>query len=162
MGKRADVILVLNGLVFVMEFKINEKQYKNHDINQCYDYVLDLKYFHEQSYNIKIIPVLVVDEADNFNNSFEKDDDGVYNPIKCNKNNLGKTILVLFQELGGNYLDPIKWENSIYKPTPTIIEAAQALYQGHSVKEISRSDSGAENLTRTAETINEIIERSKK
>ena len=57
MGKRADVILVLNGLVFVMEFKINEKQYKNHDINQCYDYVLDLKYFHEQSYNIKIIPV---------------------------------------------------------------------------------------------------------
>jgi hypothetical protein len=59
-------------------------------------------------------------------------------------------------------IDPIKWENSIYKPTPTIIEAAQALYQGHSVKEISRSDSGAENLIRTADTINKIIEKSKK
>lgn len=57
-----------------------------------------------------------------------------------------KTVLILSLQFGGYYLDPIKWENSIYKPTPTIIEAAQALYQGHSVKEISRSDSGAENL----------------
>jgi hypothetical protein len=162
MGKRADVILVLNGLVFVMEFKINEKQYKNYDIDQCYDYVLDLKYFHEQSYNIKIIPILIAADAVEFSNTFEQDVDGVFKPIKRNKNNLGKTVLILSQQFGGNYLDPIKWENSIYKPTPTIIEAAQALYQGHSVKEISRSDSGAENLIRTADTINKIIEKSKK
>jgi replicative DNA helicase len=82
--------------------------------------------------------------------------------FQTHKNNLGKTVLILSQQFGGNYLDPIKWENSIYKPTPTIIEAAQALYQGHSVKEISRSDSGAENLIRTADTINKIIEKSKK
>ena len=49
MGKRADVILILDGLIFVMEFKINEKEYRNYDIDQCFDYVLDLKYFHEQS-----------------------------------------------------------------------------------------------------------------
>ncbi|MGZ5551881.1 MAG: hypothetical protein ACXWE7_13955 [Nitrososphaeraceae archaeon] len=55
MGKRADIILILNGLVFVIEFKLYENRYKNSDINQCFDYVLDLKYFHEASYNIKIL-----------------------------------------------------------------------------------------------------------
>ena len=59
-------------------------------------------------------------------------------------------------------INPKEWEYSLYKPTPTIIEAAQALYQGHSVNEISRSDSGAINLIRTAETINRIIDKSKR
>ena len=36
------------------------------------------------------------------------------------------------------------------------------MYQGHSVREISRSDSGAENLTKTADAINKIIEKSKR
>ena len=162
MGKRADVILILNGLIFVMEFKINEKQYRNYDIDQCFDYVLDLKYFHEQSQNVKIIPVLIAADACDYNNIFEQYDDGVFKPIKCNKTNLNKTILKFSQQFGGNHLDSVKWINSLYKPTPTIIEAAQALYEGHSVKEISRSDSGAENLTKTAEAINNIIEKSKK
>ena len=58
-------------------------------------------------------------------------------------------------------IDGIDWENSIYKPTPTIIEAAQALYKGHGVEEISRSDAGAFNLSKTSETISSIIENSK-
>lgn len=46
-------------------------------------------------------------------------------------------------------------------PTPTIIEAAQALYSNHNVEEISRSDSGAYNLSITTKKINYIIEYSK-
>jgi hypothetical protein len=162
MGKRVDAVLILNGLILVMEFKINEKQYRNYDLDQCFDYALDLKYFHEQSYNQKIIPLLIATDAVDFSNTFERYDDDVFKPVKCNEYTLGKTILKLSQQYGGKNLDPIKWENSIYKPTPTIIEAAQALYQGHSVKEISRSDSGAENLVKTAYVINKIIDRSKK
>ncbi|MBQ7550318.1 MAG: DUF2075 domain-containing protein, partial [Bacteroidales bacterium] len=48
-----------------------------------------------------------------------------------------------------------------YLPTPTIVEAAQALYRGHNVHDITRSDAGAENLTVTTEEINRIIEYSK-
>src|ERR1700737_3211686 len=48
-----------------------------------------------------------------------------------------------------------------YKPTPTIIEAAQALYQGHKVAEITRSDAEAINLSQTAECIAQIIEDAK-
>ena len=95
-------------------------------------------------------------------NSFEEYEDGVFIPLKCNKNNLNTVILRLSQEFGSNYLDPIKWENSLYKPTPTIIEAAQAICRGHNIREISRSDSGAANLTKTADAISKIIAKSKK
>ena len=162
MGKRTDVILILNGLVFVLEFKINENQYNNTDVDQCFDYVLDLKYFHEESHNAKLIPILIASNAVDAKNVFEKYEDNVFKPLRCNKKNLGKTIYDFSQKFGGGHVDALKWEHSIYKPTPTIIEAAQALYQGHSVKEISRSDSGAENLTKTAEAINQIIEKTKK
>ncbi len=94
MGKRADVILILNGLIFVIEFKLNENRYKNSDINQCFDYALDLKYFHEASYNAKIIPILVATNAIDFNNTFEQYHDGVFKPLKCNKNNIDKTIQI--------------------------------------------------------------------
>ena len=58
-------------------------------------------------------------------------------------------------------LDHASWIASTYKPTPTICEAAQALYAGHDVSDISRSDAGAINLSKTAECISHIIERSK-
>jgi hypothetical protein len=162
MGRRADVILLLRGLIFVLEFKINELVYRATDIDQCLDYSLDLKYFHEQSQDRKIIPILVSSNAADIKNNVEVYEDGVFIPLKCNKSNLNELIAKILQEFSADYIDPIKWENSIYKPTPTIIEAAQALYEKHEVREISRSDAGAQNLTRTAEAINNIIEKSKK
>src|SRR6185436_1750941 len=48
-----------------------------------------------------------------------------------------------------------------YYPTPTIIEAAMALYGGHGVAEISRSDAGAVNLGRTSDAIAAIIASAK-
>lgn len=47
-------------------------------------------------------------------------------------------------------------------PTPTIIEAAQVLYNGHNVEDISRNDASAINLNKTTEEINKIIDNSKK
>jgi hypothetical protein len=61
----------------------------------------------------------------------------------------------------GQKIDAQEWERGRYRPTPTIIEAAQALYRGHSVDEISRSEAGAENLTLTAEYIFRVIESAK-
>ena len=52
-------------------------------------------------------------------------------------------------------------ENSEYMPTPTIVEAAQALYSNHNVNDITRSDAGARNLTKTTEAIKQIIRFSK-
>ncbi len=53
------------------------------------------------------------------------------------------------------------WLAGRYRPTPTIVEAAQALYRGHAVDEISRSEAGAVNLSRTTDYVAQAIESAK-
>ena len=162
MGKRVDIILLYRGIVFVLEFKVGEKTYPNSAIEQSLDYSIDLKNFHEQSHHKAIVPVIVATEASNFDPVLESYPDRVYAPIKSNKYNFVSHIELISNHINEEqFLDPIKWFSSIYKPTPTIIEAAQALYKGHNVKEISRSDAGAINLGATSDTIFEIIDSSK-
>jgi len=85
----------------------------------------------------------------------------LFKPLKANQPNITEVISQVLSLSNSSKIDPYKWENSIYKPTPTIIEASQALYRGHSVSEISRSDAGAINLSKTTDCINRIIENSK-
>lgn len=161
MGKRVDVILIFKGIIFVLEFKVGEKKYQRYALDQVIDYALDLKNFHEQSHARKIVPVLVATEAPTESNELISHADLVFSPLKANKNSLYKTIDSASSQLADEEIDPYIWEKSIYKPTPTIIEAAQALYKGHSVEEISRSDADAINLSQTSNAIFNIIEESK-
>jgi len=160
MGKRVDAILLHRGIVFVIEFKVGDREYTSYAKDQVLDYAVDLKNFHEKSHYAKIAPVLVATEANNFSNAYDSYQDNVYKPILANKHTLRKII----EDLGAGSTDQInsdEWENCLYKPTPTIIEAAQALYRGHDIKEISRSDAGAINLSKTSMAINKIIDHSK-
>ncbi len=87
--------------------------------------------------------------------------DAIYQPVMANKNNIAEYLSEISNEIPyKSIIDSEAWLNSVYKPTPTIIEAAQALYIGHSVTEISRSDSGAINLASTSNTISDIIRAS--
>jgi len=162
MGKRVDVVLLIKGSIFVLEFKVGEKKYSNYAIDQAIDYALDLKNFHEQSHNRHIIPIAVATEAPTTNNTLTSYDDLVYSPLRANKNNLKAILFETLAQISEERIDFIEWHESVYKPTPTIIEAAQALYKGHDVSEISRSDSGAINLSRTSAAIADIIDHSKK
>ncbi len=58
-------------------------------------------------------------------------------------------------------LVPVTWMEREYRPTPTIIEAAQALYRSHRVEEISRSGADDKNLGRTTAALSRIISDSK-
>ncbi len=162
MGKRVDVVILYQGAVFVLEFKVGEKTYPNSAIEQGLDYSVDLKNFHEQSHHRSVVPMIVATEAPDRNPVFDRYSDLVYYPTRSNKDNFISHIKQIASQINeGNPIIPSDWLESIYKPTPTIIEAAQALYKGHSVEEISRSDSGAINLGATSETISEIIDLSK-
>lgn len=161
MGKRVDNILIHKNIIFVIEFKVGDNLYSSHAQNQTIDYCLDLLNFHEESHDKTIIPVLVATKAPTLQNDFFKAK-SLEQCVLCNESNLNGILIQIAETFNTNHpINPTDWENSIYKPTPTIIEAAQALYKGHNVKEISRSDSGAINLSKTAFTINEIIENSK-
>ncbi|NOQ49185.1 MAG: DUF2075 domain-containing protein, partial [Nitrosomonadaceae bacterium] len=163
MGKRADVIFIYKDVVFVIEFKVGSDTYHAHDRDQVVDYALDLKYFHEGSHEACIVPILVATEAPDKENTFELSDDLLAACLFANKDSIAQLI----HECHGRWphqraLEPVAWAKSRYKPTPTIVQAAQALYRGHKVEEISRSEAGATNLTVTAGEIGEIIERSKR
>lgn len=160
MGKRVDNILIIEDFIFVVEFKVGDTEYQKHAIEQTVDYCLDLQNFHEGSHHEKIVPILISTKAPDFENSFEINDN-LFEPLKGNQYNIAKIISQTLSLSDGTKINPTQWENSIYKPTPTIIEASQALYRGHSVSEISRSDAGAINLSKTTECINRIIENSK-
>lgn len=163
MGKRVDVILILRGLVFVLEFKVGEKSYPKSALDQVLDYSLDLKNFHSESHDRSIIPILISTKAKFVVNDFQVYKDGVFAPLRANQESIQivlKASLSLDKSVCQISLEA--WHDAIYKPTPTIIEAAQALYKGHSVNEISRSDASSINLSKTSNSINRIIEASKK
>ncbi|MHC5144652.1 MAG: DUF2075 domain-containing protein [Planctomycetota bacterium] len=161
MGKRVDNILLIDGIVFVLEFKVGEESYPLYALDQALDYALDLKNFHEQSHTKKIIPILISTHATEHINVLQPFEDSVFEPLRANKNNLTRIIKWASEEHKDGQMDADAWQQSIYKPTPTIIEAAQALYKGHSVQEISRSDGSAINLSRTSDAIAKIIDDSK-
>ena len=161
MGKRVDNVLIINDLIFVLEFKVGDNQYQKHSIEQVVDYCLDLQNFHEGSHHEKLIPVLISTNAEPIENIF-KSEANLFEPLKANQQNLSDVINKTLLQSNGKQINTTDWENSIYKPTPTIIEAAQALYKGHNVKEISRHDAGAINLSKTTDCINNIIETAKR
>lgn len=159
MGKRVDNIIIIKDSIFIVEFKVGDGSFESSDQAQVLDYTLDLKHFHEGSHNAKLIPVLVATNAES--QAPEIGQIIEHNAVaKANKENLKTTLNFFLKEYDSSF-DYNTWENSIYKPTPTIVEAAQALYKGHNVEEISRSDSGAINLSKTASCLNRIIEDSK-
>lgn len=162
MGKRVDNILIIDNCIFVLEFKIGSKLYDKFAKDQAFDYGLDLNNFHEGSHGKIIIPILIAEKAEDEKNIYRKSLDNLHDTIVANENNLAQIISDTLANFKSPEIINIEnWENSIYKPTPTIIEAATALYKKHNVSEISRSDSGAENLSVTSECISEIIDYSK-
>lgn len=163
MGKRVDAILVLSGIIFVVEFKVGTSQYESAAIDQAIDYALDLKNFHAGSHDRLIVPLVVATEAKAADLNLLWEADGVAQPVLTN----GVGLLQLLNRIIENTpkqpsLDAVTWSASGYKPTPTIIEAAQALYRNHRVEDITRSDAGAQNLTVTTACLSSIIEDAKK
>ena len=94
MGKRVDCLVIIENVVFVIEFKIGEKEYLSGNIDQVWDYALDLKNFHQPSHLALLVPILVASEAKNsFIRFFETShNDGLLRPIKSNKNELREII----------------------------------------------------------------------
>ncbi|MCD7828340.1 MAG: DUF2075 domain-containing protein [Clostridiales bacterium] len=160
MGKRVDVVLLYKNIVFLLEFKCGASEYRNSTYDQVYDYALDLRNFQKESHNKLLVPIMVSTMAPYIENNiieFER----IVKPLSCNAKNIAYTLTKVSSLYNEPQFDYLKWENSEYLPTPTIVEAAQALYRGHNVHDITRSDAGAENLTVTSNEISNIIEYSK-
>lgn len=162
MGRRVDVLVVLGGVVFAIEFKVGSAQFHSADRTQAWDYALDLKNFHSTSHDKTIVPVLVATAAEASGPPVvpPADGDGVFPPVLATPAQL-RDVLRLSLESAGVAIDCIAWLDGHYRPTPTIIQAAIALYGAHGVEAISRSDASAINLSKTSDAISDIIHQAR-
>lgn len=164
MGRRIDVVLLIKSVIFVLEFKVGERHFPAYAIDQVWDYALDLQNFHEPSHAAHIAPILIATDAkiQSATLAFRNDTDRLMLPIKSSPALLKAIIEQVLAVSDGPDIIPVQWEFGRYQPVPTIIEAAIALYTGHSVSEISRSDAGAINLRDTAQAVGDIIVASRR
>ena len=161
MGRRIDVVLLIGPRSFVVEFKVGRTDFDRAAIEQVWDYALDLKNFHEASHAVDragtrryrsrvarrpelqttircLAPVRARRRA-SWRPSWSRASDHARRSARC---------------AGG--------AQAPYRPTPTIIEAARALYANHSVEAIARYDAGAENLRSTSRRIEELVDEAKR
>ena len=162
MGRRIDAVLISGAAIVVIEFKIGESDFHRDDIDQVWDYALDLKNFHQASHNASILPILVATGARTTDDALPlPHDDLVYPPVLSNAHGLRRIIDMALCRMVGPSLDGLDWGSAPYHPTPSIIEAAQNLYAKHSVDAIARHDAGARNLRVTSRRIEELVDEAR-
>ena len=165
LGKRIDVVLLLRGLIFCLEFKVGQKAALQADVEQVMDYALDLKNFHLFSHDKKIIPILIPTQHQSSTTEFKPSvyDDGIYNPLITGEEGLQELIEKVLEHAGVSSQDENteNWLISPYSPTPTIIEAARTLYENHSVEDITRHEADKVSTDQTIDYILNVIENSK-
>jgi hypothetical protein len=161
MGRRIDVVLIIGPVIFAIEFKVGEKTFDRSAIDQVWDYGLDLKNFHEASHDASIIPILIATEATACPPfTLHADTDGLYRPIVVDPANFRSMLDVALANIIGAAVEADAWARASYHPTPTIVEAARALYAQHSVEAIARFDAGAQNLHSTSKRIEELVDEA--
>ena len=166
LGKRIDVVLLLRGIIFCLEFKVGQKDALQADIEQVLDYALDLKNFHLLSQDRTIVPILIPTQYPNHSREFQPSvyDDSIYNPLITGATGLQKLIIDVLDHAGSTEPDETlnaDWIISPYSPTPTIIEAARTLYENHSVEDITRHEADKVSTDATIAYILKVIKDSK-
>ena len=163
LGKRIDVVLLLRGIVFCIEFKVGQSQILEMDVDQVLDYALDLKNFHRFSREKVIVPILVATNYGESSDVVQSSiyDDRVVNPLVTGASGLLSLIRSVLKAFPNEIPVDRNWIISPYAPTPTIIEAARSLYENHSVENITRHEADAVYTDRTIRKILEVIQKSK-
>ena len=108
LGKRIDVVVLLRGLIFCIEFKIGEHDMLQSNIEQVLDYALDLKNFHLLSQNRTIVPILVPTLFRATSSLFTPSvyDDSIYNPLITGVEGLSQLIADILVHAGATASDP--------------------------------------------------------
>jgi Uncharacterized conserved protein (DUF2075) len=152
--QRIDAVLLAGELIFVLEFKSGRGRDNWSALRQVEDYALDLSYFHAPSRDRVIFPLLVAPDL-NFRQP-EPTCHKVKPVTRAATQELASCLRLIFEanhSSGERQISLAAWNEGLYEPVPTVLEAAMALYGGMSVREITRSHAGIHNLTKTTDFI---------
>lgn len=165
LGKRIDVVLLLRRMVFCLEFKVGKSEALQADVEQVMDYALDLKNFHLYSHDKYLVPILIPTRHASTTDVIRPSvyDDLIFNPMITGASGLQSLIQHVIGHVGATAEGSIPdWIISPYSPTPTIVEAARALYENHSVEDITRHEADQVTTDRTIRYLLDVINRSKR
>jgi hypothetical protein len=170
--KRLDAVVLAWNVILCLEFKTQDKGKKNDKPyylaaqRQVEEYALDLRDFHEASRHRPLVPITVFPKTFDLTEPPLSQSSELVRSVRCaNTNNLSKIIYFAFEADVDKEHPPIDaeaWDRSAYQPVPTIIEAAETLYAGHNVRDITHSHAGATNLTATSDYLVHLIEQAQK
>lgn len=159
LGSRIDAVLLTGSALLVLEFKVGAKRFNDADAFQAWDYALDLKNFHLASRDLPIYPILVATEATAIPPVLGASAaDKVFPPMRCSGANLRDALQLILAGISGLRINSVEWATAPYHPTPTIIEAARALYAHHTVEDINTYDASKRNLAVTSKQVEAIID----
>lgn len=160
-SRRIDTILIADDVIFLIEWKVGASTFDRAAYWQAEQYALDLRDFHEGSRDRYIVPIVVATEAPSPPVHVTLDPDRWVQAVQiAEPTQLADTIRAWWEAARppvAAIADPVAWEDSPYRPTPTIVEAASLLYAGHDVRDLAMS--GASNLDDTVEAVLELIDR---
>lgn len=164
--KRIDAVILGGGIIFCLEFKSEEDTASRQTQRQVEDYALDLRDFHAESRGVPIIPIAVTRTGSKPTDSSAPIVSGeVRSTISTAEADLAAQLSEAFDAEASalaSQIDGAAWDTSAYRPVPTIIEAAEALYAGHDVREIAHSHAGTTNLTLTSDRLIALIEQAQR
>ena len=113
MGKRIDVVLLLRGIIFCLEFKVGQKDALQADVEQVMDYALDLKNFHRFSHDKVIVPILIPTNRNTSTTEFKPSvyDDQIYNPLISGADHLQELITSVLNHANATNTGTIDYRN---------------------------------------------------
>lgn len=163
LGKKIDVVLLFDGIIFCLEFKVGETKILEADVDQVLDYALDLKNFHKFSQDKIIVPILIATNYRKASSTIQMSvyDDKVVNPLVAGETSISNVISEVLRKFPNELPINPNWIISPYAPTPTIIEAARSLYENHTVENITRHEADKVSTDQTIAYILDVIQKSK-
>lgn len=119
-GKRPDVLMFVRKRLYIIEFK-NRSNHSDCDFSQLLDYVNFFKYYHSESANYKITPVLLYNSTHSF---YEK----WGNMLLMSKATFIEKWKTLTSKASSSESNVLDFQKGIFKPNLDIIRFAESIY----------------------------------
>jgi hypothetical protein len=162
LGKRMDAVVLAPGVIAVIEFKTGRMAhaYEGVDRQQTEYYAQCLRDFHEASQSRLIVPILCAERAPAHGLAVSVAD-SVAGLLLTNAQSLAGALALVAAHVRTDAppLDALGFDTSPYRPTPTIVEAAQALYAGHKIGDIGRGDAADGEMQAAANALRSLVAR---
>jgi hypothetical protein len=163
---RIDTVFLIRDSIAIIEAKTDSAA--SQAKRQAEEYSLLLHYFHKESSNRRIVPVIVTSGAHEADlTSLDQRElfpqlatYWIAPVIRSSWIDLSGVLLAI-EDSSKSQLDVKVWDDSPYFPIPSILEAALALRSGLSIREIAHSEASENEIEEVSRAVQKCLERAR-